>query len=367
MEIDQQPSLWTEPVEPEPETTNYTFDLTHPNMIPSYIKSRQSENLDEVAKTLPPLTPDMIEHLCPAFRPHPMCPSTEYQDLHPSATIRQPKYLAQKYPHPLDANIIFVEEPHAYFLVDGERKSCQDVISVTTLVHTFFPGFDSKAQSNQTFASKTFKDTSHRKSNKYFGCKTPEDIAARWNSWADLGTKLHANIESFFNHEAYTVIPENEKPFAQFQKLIRDRGFWNYQPFRTEFCVYDPETRVAGQIDFLGLFPDNNVVIIDWKRVGNINTCCFNRLLGKEPTYGFGCCGDLENCKYIQYSLQVNIYKYILEKHYGFYVKQMILIQLHPEIKEGNVIICPNLQKWVTKIMATRQLARKMKCQTPTQ
>jgi len=96
-------------------------------------------------------------------------------------------------------------------------------------------------------------------------------------------------------------------------------------------------------------------VLLDWKFAKNINDCCFERFEGKPPVYGYGPCQFLENCNYVHYSLQLNLYKYILEKHYHYYVKKMMLIQFHNSLKSAGVYLVGNLQKVIKEIMATRK------------
>ena len=342
------------------EKPQYAWDLSK-NQIQECPRYKRS--LDSIIPNLPAI-PDCVRcSLTMDFTPCQYCPTVYLKDIAPHTTIRQKKYLAYKNAHPRDQHIVFAEEPHKYFI----NGSCEDILSVTTLVKSFFPQFDSRAQAIQTINSKTFAQTNHRKNYKYHGCKTPDDIIAKWNGMADLGTALHANIENYWNNEPYTVLPENEEPFRQFLELFKDENWANFSAFRCEWPVWDAETRVAGQIDFCGMVdPETkHIVLVDWKRSAQIGDCCFNRFIGKDPTMGMGVCSDLENSKFLAYSLQQNAYKFLLEKNYGFMVEKMFLVQLHPDLKKMGAAIykCPNLQKPVEEMFATRKLAMKLKQQ----
>ena len=66
--------------------------------------------------------------------------------------------------------------------------------------------------------------------------------------------------------------------------------------------------------------------IYDWKRCGEI------------PAEGFGgkgakteCIKHLPDCKFWQYSLQLNTYKTILEHKYGKKITELCLVCLHPD------------------------------------
>jgi ATP-dependent exoDNAse (exonuclease V) beta subunit len=205
--------------------------------------------------------------------------------------------------------------------------------------------------------SKSFKETSHRPSHKYYQCKTVEDILQRWNYWAHLGTLLHSNIEHHINGFNNMVIhPENEIPFQQFKNFYADTDFCCWEPFRTEWAIFDPEIKVSGKVDFVGRKANGRLVIIDWKRVLDIPDRSLGSFKGK-PEKGYYVCNDLENCKFTTYSLQVNIYKWIIEKNYGFKVDRMYLLQFHPKNKSFVLTPCANMQVYVSKMAACRKLA----------
>lgn len=341
------------------EEIKYALDISDTNMTKMYLG--QKRPLDSIIPHIPPIPDHVMSDLSSDFKPCEWCPTIYFKDLNPKATIRAQKYLSQKNQHVWDKRIIFVEEPHKYY-IDGR---CDDWLSVTTLIGCFFPDFDAKSQAVKTFQTKTFKDTVHRKSNKYYGCKTPEDIVAKWNGMSQLGTLLHANIEDYYNNEKFDICDENKEPFRQFLDLMKDQDWAHWEPFRTEWSIFDPESRVCGQIDFCGMINREigHVVLLDWKRCESITDCCFNRFQGKDPTVGYGVCCDLENCKWVKYSLQLNTYKYILEKNYSLYVKKMYLIQLHPTLKNKGAAIYKvgNMTRTVEEIMACRKLALMLK------
>ena len=60
--------------------------------------------------------------------------------------------------HPRDKRIIFDEEPHIYY-IDGKKAD----ISVTTLIHKYFPHFDAVE-----ISKKMVEKYSHQPDNKYF-------------------------------------------------------------------------------------------------------------------------------------------------------------------------------------------------------
>ena len=81
---------------------------------------------------------------------------------------------------------------------------------------------------------------------------------------------------------------------------------------------------LAGSIDML--FEDENgeLIIYDWKRSKEIKE-------NNSWEVGLYPLSHLPHANYWHYSLQLNIYKAILEKHYGKKVKEMYLLWLHPK------------------------------------
>ena len=357
----QQAQTWipqTAPVEKE-DVPEYGLDISCSDMV----KARMAEKcpLDSIIPLLPEIPDFLLKELALTYTPDQWSTTEHLKELNPCATIRAKKYLDQRNAHPWDSRIVFVEEPHRYYL-DG---SCKHTLSTTTFIGKFFPGFDDVAQSKKTFATKTFQDCNHRPSYEYYGCKSPEDILRKWKQASEMGTQMHANIESHFNNEPYEVIPENKECMRQFHKLFSDKEWVRWTPFRTEWSIFDPETLVTGQIDFCGMVDKElgHVVLLDWKRCKSISDCSMSRFTGdlNAPLGGYGICAEIENSKYMKYSLQLNVYKYILEKNYGLYVKKMYLIQLHPKnsSKMANVFLVPFMQPVVSRMFACRKFALK--------
>ena len=284
-------------------------------------------------------------------------PSQYWNDCTCKEQADTPRYLASKNPHPSDYRVktVHTDDVHVYYL-DGR---CDNIVSSTSLVHAFFPEFDTIEQAAKKLNTKTHQKNINRKSYDYRHCYTVQDIIDKWNLWRDLGTELHDCIERYLNKEPdalYTMSEDNKVPFQQFLTFWGDTVFRDWEDFRTEWAVFDEETRVAGKIDYVGRLPNGNVVILDWKRSKSITDCSFERFQNLPPAMGFGPCARLENCKYITYSLQLNLYKYILEKNYGVRVQKMFLVQMHPTLKAMPAIfpVC-NLQRYIVEMLAVRK------------
>lgn len=220
--------------------------------------------------------------------------------------------LSQKNKHERDDRISFDEKTHTYY-IDG---SSDGIVSVTTLIHHHFPKFDS---------DKVLKLMKNKK--EKYPNMSDEQIK---KSWADNGkiasgngTKLHKMIENYYNN-----IPNNRDDekitefqyFLKFNESVKDR----FIPYRTEWSVFDGSLDLAGQIDMLYKKTDGTYALYDWKRIKDLK---------KDNVYekGLGKLYKLDHCNYIHYSIQLNIYKRILETRYGLKVTEMCLVVLHPE------------------------------------
>jgi hypothetical protein len=228
-------------------------------------------------------------------------------------------------------------------------------MSVTSFTHVFFPGFDGPTIAQNTLQSKTFAAKRDKPTYKYYGCKTVADIMAVWNKSRDLGTMLHDNIENYLNGVPYTLVPDNVSSFECLKALQSDHDFWRWTDYRTEWAVFDEETQIAGKIDYCGKYKGtDDLVILDWKRVLNISDASFSRFTGKGAEMGYEECAHLESCNFVKYSLQLNVYRWLLQKNYNVKVRDMFLIQLHPTLKSAVVYRVPTMQAQVGRMMARR-------------
>jgi len=213
--------------------------------------------------------------------------------------------------HERDERISFDEKTHTYY-IDG---SSDGVISTTTLIHHHFPKFD---------ADKVIKLMKNKK--EKYPNMTDAQIKESWSkngkNASENGTKMHKMIENYYN--GIKNEDENIKEFEyflNFNKTIKDK----FDPYRTEWSVFDGSIDLAGQIDMLYKIKNTDCyALYDWKRVKDIK---------KENTFekGLGKLSNLDHCNYNHYSLQLNIYKRVLETRYDIKVSEMALVILHPD------------------------------------
>ncbi len=240
--------------------------------------------------------------------------------------------------HPLvrDARIKFVEETHDYFIDQTKTNG-----SVTGFVHAFFPHFDQEAVS-KSLASRKLKKTS-----EYYG-KTQQEILDMWKEKAESGSQMHLNIELYWNEEPHETESKEFRMFMNFVREVMDK--LGLKPFRTELVIFGDDENIAGSVDFIAIDPKTGeLVIFDWKRCGKIE---YRDDYGKK---GYGPCKDLDSCNTLQYNLQLNTYKWIVEKYYGYKVRDVALVFLHPKQEDYVIFWGNDQQERVTEMFRWRQ------------
>ena len=239
--------------------------------------------------------------------------------------------------HLRDDRIQFEDTSHSY-TIDGNRDGW---ISCTKFLHTFFKPFDA----NAVIRSMMRKMDS---TNKYFGM-TSTEIKKQWDdkgkSSSEAGTRLHLDIEHFYNN---IHTPTECAEWSLFRDFHREFVEVNhFIPFRTEWLVFDTEFKIAGSIDMVYKKPDGTFAIYDWKRSEDIKTVNTFQS-GLEPL------SHLPDSNYWHYSLQLNIYRFILQKNYDVVVSELALVILHPNNSKWRVMKLNFMDDDVNDMMVAR-------------
>ena len=247
--------------------------------------------------------------------------------------------LAQLNSHPRDKNIVFHEGPHIYE-VHGSSK---DYISVTTIIHKFFPEFN-----GPKIAQMVFKKNFNNEDSPYYKMEI-KDILKKWddnkNSASKQGTAMHKNFELYFNDIPFEEDFKAQKEYELFLNFLKDNP--NLKPYRTEWEVYDEDIKVAGSIDMLFLNEDGTIDICDWKRCKEIKK-------DNKWEHGLEPLNDIPNTNYWHYSIQLNMYKRILEKNYNKKIKNIYLICIHDNNDNYLKFDLPILNNEIDLIYKTR-------------
>jgi hypothetical protein len=302
------------------------------------------------------------EHPCAVFDPH-----IKFHDFYTDPdthVVREHIYLVSSDPDPGSGSGSGPGPGHSTALFD---------FSATTFVHSFFPHFDADA-----VIAKMIKGIKWKKDQSYPYYQMPAaDIKALWhkngNNASTLGTLMHARIEKFYNHpdlwkigdsqELKAVIhdlnfftqPEMDSPeMMQFFRYHFDGPCaYNWKPWRTELRVFDRDIRVAGSVDMLYKSPaytaeNKQLVMIDWKRSKEIVKGNPYRKYAHPPIAG------MDDNNFSKYSLQLNVYKRIIEKNTDLKIVYMALGVFHPNQDSYHIFPVEHLPVEVDRIWAKR-------------
>ena len=229
---------------------------------------------------------------------------------------------------------VYGDELHIYIIKDPKNPSetLPRPVSVTTIIHSYFPHFDAKKVISGMMKSKNWPNS------QYYGMEAHE-IEAQWDNNGKIssgaGTLMHANIEDFLNGKKIVC---DDTEYGYFETFWNDfqLKYPTLKPYRTEWLVFDEDILLSGSIDFiLEDTVTGELAILDWKRSKEIK--------GRDREKGYKFFSALENCNYIHYSLQLNLYRHILETKYNKKISFMMLVVLHPINKDYHCVPVNNV------------------------
>ena len=241
-------------------------------------------------------------------------------------------------------NCMHFDEPTHIYTVKG---SSQGICSITKFLHEFFPHFDADSVIMKMMKGKNWPNS------KWYGM-TAKEIKDAWNTngrvSSEAGTAMHLGIEMYMN---------GVEPSDEVKDTVEWKYFWNYwkedmvtwEPWRTEWEVWDEELKLAGSIDMVYRNKnDGSFAIYDWKRSKEIK-------MENSFQSGLGPVSHLPDANYWHYTLQLNMYRWLLEKHYGIYISEMALIVLHPNNKNYKRYKLNRLEDEIEEMVNSRRRA----------
>jgi hypothetical protein len=282
-------------------------------------------------------------------------------------------YLSIVNMHPRDNYISFQEENHTYTVTDWycgkpgttATPSKKDHVSVTSWLKSYFPAFNA----DEIIARMRQGKRWHK--SKYYGMS---DGAIK-QLWSDLGkeareagTKMHAVLEHYYGLPVRPVPPPPSEleTHDQFNAFVTKHA--HMEPYRTEWVLFSDYTlRLCGSVDILFFDPSFkcakdgvlHLTMMDWKRSKKIRDFAWE--------YGKGPARELKNTNYYHYSLQLNIYRYLIHTYYqhevtfkgkkypnGIKIDFLYLVVMHPNRKKYVKIMCPDLTSVVEEMHEER-------------
>lgn len=241
-------------------------------------------------------------------------------------------------------DITFYDEHHKYYL---EKK---ELISVTTLIHQYQEEFDEKYWSEV-------------KGNQFN--VSPASILYAWDFINKLGTikgsAIHDYAENLFQNKVFEypkqlileefgydpIYDEYQISKKHVDKFYND-SINKLIPIRTELVVYDRESLIGGMLDMLFYnVKAREFQIFDWKTNKDFTFEMKNRHLLKELYM-------LEDCDLELYSLQLEMYKQIIEKNIPIKLGKSYIVWFSHNNDNYKVIETKNREYYVKTIMESR-------------
>ena len=206
----------------------------------------------------------------------------------------------------LDKNIVLDKELHEYRLLNQTEKK---FTSVTKFIEQHFKKFDA-----QKIARKLVSNHP-----KYIG-RSIESVIKDWDNARQHGTEVHNQIDEWIKNRTYV---SEAKASRAVDWLNNYKNQLNID-ILSEVTLYSSELSIAGTVDILinnkktGYYD-----IIDWKTSKRIDTSAYGKRTGISTVTR-----DVPDCNYYHYSLQLSLYRYLMEKCYGFKINNQYIVQL---------------------------------------
>lgn len=206
------------------------------------------------------------------------------------------------------------------------NKKCK--YSVSKIIETLKEPFDAEGQAER--CSKKYKNIP---GSKYYNME-PWDILEAWDNKRKQSIHIGCQLDNYIGcilekeNEKMDKLFESEKEplilsrFNVFNDLYNNQLVPNNFKFACrEMTICDYEHGWKGRFDAM-FTKDDDVLLIDWKSNEEISTeNGFQNLKG--PLYKY-CASDLNG-----YTVQLFLYKYALEKYYGFKDVKVLLCQIN--------------------------------------
>jgi hypothetical protein len=243
-------------------------------------------------------------------------------------------------------DIVYYNEPHKYYLDNKE------LISVTTLIHQYQEPFDEEYWSE--IKSKEFNIP------KY-------EILRAWNFINKKGTMKGSLIHDYSENKLLNKVfkyPQSKiinrfgfdpikreyditkKHVDNFLKKSKNKHI----PIKTELVVYDVESMVSGMLDLLFWnVKEKEFQIWDWKTNKEFS-------FENKKQNLLNCLNALEDCDLEIYSLQLECYKYIIEKNTNIKLGNSYLVWLSHNNDDFQIIPALNRSFYVKEIFKNRML-----------
>lgn len=233
-------------------------------------------------------------------------------------------------------HIKYYDEPHHYY-IDGKLMT-----SATTFIGTYKNKFDTQKEAEKYALKRGL---------------IKEDVIKEWDHKRDYstikGSQVHDYAENFLNNKVFPYDPSNainrfgediikpayDKCVSIFNEFY-EKSNANLLPVKSEFVIGDADLGICGMIDQLYWNKKaNELQIWDWKT---------NKAIKTQNDFGNkfkGPIAHLDECEYNTYSLQTNLYKYIIEKNTNLKIGDMYFLWIFEGNDTFKLYRCADYQK----------------------
>jgi len=235
--------------------------------------------------------------------------------------------MIKRAPHPSGKTIIFEEDRHVYY-IDGDEDTC--FVSGTTFLHKFAQPFDRDAVSLR-YAQKHGLDQ--------------QEVLKQWEEKGriarDNGTAVHNFAENLVLGKPVPLDSKNEKVHRMQKQAIYAISELEerFDLIETEKVVAHLPCKIAGMVDLIGREKKTGVLwILDYKTNKRIDLQNQWQIM-KPPI------NHLQQCNYNEYSLQMNLYRWIMNEEKYFQEQNYKQALIHITEDQWQLIECPDRQK----------------------
>lgn len=163
-----------------------------------------------------------------------------------------------------------------------------------------------------------------------------EEVLREWQDANTYGSYVHKTVEDYVNKKTYTHAPELD----MFIEVMEKYGL---TPITAEWVIYNEDIKRASPVDLV-CEKDGKIVIVDLKTMAKpIQVKAYRN---KKMVYPLN---NLPDSKYYKQALQIGIYKYWIEKFYGFEVSPVnYVLRLRNDVCEMIPVV--DLKEEIIKI-----------------
>ena len=233
-------------------------------------------------------------------------------------------------------NVVFTEDGHTY-TIDGKPA-----ISVTTFIGKFKKPFE-----RDFWAARTAQKENTE----------VQDILDKWDSISlracNKGSKFHAFAENYINNKVLpNIIYDFDIDMKAYDKIeshflkFYEESKENLIPVSSELCVGSSQLGICGMVDQLYYSKTlDSLVIFDWKtnKKMNYSSKYQNKML--DPI------SHLDECEFSTYSLQLSLYKYIIELETKLKIKKCFIVWFNENNDSYKLIECADYKKEIVNML----------------